>query len=235
VRTAAGREKVWAFVRDQLDGGRQAYVVLPIIDESEKADLRAATTMAEELKVRWPDLEIGLVHGRLKTDERDAVMRGFRAGEVQLLVSTTVIEVGIDVPNATVMIIDHPERFGLAQLHQLRGRVGRGGNASHCILLAEGRVPPRLKAFAATDDGFEIAELDLRERGMGDLIGARQSGGITIRHAKLPDDTDLLQRARASAQEIIGRDSALTLPAHQPLRARALARYPRAVELFRVG
>ncbi|MBW8772456.1 MAG: ATP-dependent DNA helicase RecG [Gemmatimonadetes bacterium] len=235
VRTAAGREKVWSFVHDQVTGGRQAYVVLPIIDESEKADLRAASTMAEELKVRWPDVVVGLVHGRLKSDERDGVMRRFRAGEVQVLVSTTVIEVGIDVPNATVMVIDHPERFGLAQLHQLRGRVGRGGNASHCILLAEGRVPPRLKAFAATEDGFKIAELDLAERGMGDLIGARQSGGITIRHARLPEDTDLLQRARESARDIIAADSALLRPAHQPLRVRALARYPRAVELFRVG
>ena len=152
-----------------------------------------------------------------------------------MLVSTTVIEVGIDEPNATVMVIDHPERFGLAQLHQLRGRVGRGGNASHCILLAEGRVAPRLKAFAATDDGFKIAELDLQERGMGDLIGARQSGGITIRHAKLPEDTDLLQRARESARDIIAADSALLRPAHLALRVRALARYPRAVELFRVG
>lgn len=235
VRTAAAREKVWAFVHDQVGGGRQAYVVLPIIDESEKADLRAATTMAEELKARWPDVTVGLVHGRLKNDERDAVMRSFRAGDVQVLVSTTVIEVGIDVPNATVMIIDHPERFGLAQLHQLRGRVGRGGNASHCILLSDGKIPPRLKAFAATEDGFKIAELDLEERGMGDLIGARQSGGITIRHAKLPDDTDLLQRARESAREIIARDSALLRPAHQALRARTLLRYPRAVELFRVG
>ena len=235
VRTAAGREKVWGFVHDQVAEGRQAYVVLPIIDESEKADLRAASTMAETLAAQWPDVAVGLVHGRLKADERDAVMRKFRAGEIQVLVSTTVIEVGIDVPNATVMVIEHPERFGLAQLHQLRGRVGRGGNASHCILLSDGRVPPRLKAFAATTDGFKIAELDLNERGMGDLIGQRQSGEITIRHARLPDDADLLQRARETARAIIERDAALLTPAHQPLRARALARYPRAVELFRVG
>jgi ATP-dependent DNA helicase RecG len=235
VRTAAGREKVWGFVRDEVAGGRQAYVVLPIIEESEKADLRAATTMAEELAARWPDLAVGLVHGRLKSEERDEVMRRFRAGEVQVLVSTTVIEVGIDVPNATVMVIDHPERFGLAQLHQLRGRVGRGGNASHCILLAEGRIPLRLKAFAATTDGFKIAELDLEERGMGDLIGARQSGGLTIRHARLPEDAELLQRAREMATAVIAKDPDLTRPAHKELRARALARYPRAVELFRVG
>ena len=235
VRTAAGRDKVWGFVHEQVGEGRQAYVVLPIIEESEKADLRAATTMAEELGGRWPDVVVGLVHGRLKADERDRVMRSFRAGEVQVLVSTTVIEVGIDVPNATVMVIDHPERFGLAQLHQLRGRVGRGGNASHCILLTEGRVPPRLKAFAATQDGFKIAELDLAERGMGDLIGARQSGEITIRHARLPEDAELLQRAREMASGIIAKDPDLTRTANQPLRARALARYPRAVELFRVG
>jgi ATP-dependent DNA helicase RecG len=235
VRAAAGREKVWQFVHEQVDDGRQAYVVLPIIEESEKADLRAATTMAEELAARWPEVTVGLVHGRLKAEERDAVMRRFRGGEVQVLVSTTVIEVGIDVPNATVMVIDHPERFGLAQLHQLRGRVGRGGNASHCILLAEGRIPPRLKAFAATQDGFKIAELDLQERGMGDLIGARQSGGLTIRHAKLPEDAELLQRAREMATAVIEKDPDLTRPANQGLRTRALARYPRAVELFRVG
>jgi ATP-dependent DNA helicase RecG len=235
VRTGAAREKVWEFVRGQVDEGRQAYVVLPIIDESEKADLRAATTMREELAVRWPDLEIGLVHGRLKGEERDETMRRFRAGKIHILVSTTVIEVGIDVANATVMVIEHPERFGLAQLHQLRGRVGRGGNASHCILLSERRPAPRLKAFAATQDGFKIAELDLEERGMGDLIGARQSGGIAIRHAKLPEDTDLLQRAREEARGIIDADPSLVKPAHQPIRARAVARYPRAVELFRVG
>lgn len=235
VRTPAAREKVWGFVHDQVTDGRQAYVVLPIIEESEKADLRAATTMAESLAAKWPDLSVGLVHGRMKGEERDGVMRRFRAGELQVLVSTTVIEVGIDVPNATIMVIEHPDRFGLAQLHQLRGRVGRGGNASQCILLAEGRIPPRLKAFAATTDGFKIAELDLEERGMGDLIGARQSGGITIRHAKLPEDAELLQAARARARDLIDADPNLIKPAHQGLRARALLRYPRAVELFRVG
>jgi ATP-dependent DNA helicase RecG len=235
VRTAAAREKALDFVRAECRAGRQAYVVLPVIAESEKADLRAATTMAETLQARWPDLTVGLVHGRLKPEERDAVMREFRAGRVQVLVSTTVIEVGIDVPNATVMLIEHPDRFGLAQLHQLRGRVGRGGEASHCILLVDGRVPARLKAFAATDDGFAIAELDLKERGMGDLIGQRQSGGFEIRHARLPDDQDLLGRARTFAQEVIAADPDLRRPANAAIRERALARYPRAVELFRVG
>ncbi|HSR14516.1 MAG TPA: ATP-dependent DNA helicase RecG, partial [Gemmatimonadales bacterium] len=167
VRSAAQRERVLDFVRRScLDGG-QAYVVLPVIEESERADLRAASVMAEQLTGRWDDLTVGLVHGRLKPEERDEVMRRFRAGEVQVLVATTVIEVGIDVPNATVMVIEHPERFGLAQLHQLRGRIGRGAGESHCILIAGGPGLPRLKAFASTEDGFRIAELDLEERQQG--------------------------------------------------------------------
>jgi ATP-dependent DNA helicase RecG len=237
VRTAGQRGKVFDFVAQECAAGRQAYVVLPVIEESEKADLRAATTMAELLSARWPDLAVGLVHGRLKADERDDVMRRFRAGEIHVLVATTVIEVGIDVPNATVMLIEHPDRFGLAQLHQLRGRVGRGAGTgdSYCVLMADEHVPPRLKEFAATEDGFRIAELDLRERGMGDLIGARQSGGVEVRHARLPDDVDLLDQARALAAAIIDRDPALQRAEHQALRERAVARYPRATELFRVG
>src|SRR5918994_3290606 len=183
VRAATQREKVLEFVRQECGQGRQAYVVLPVIEESERADLRAATTMAQALAARWPELQVGLVHGRLKGEERDAVMRRFRAGELKVLVATTVIEVGIDVPAATVMVIEHPERFGLAQLHQLRGRIGRGAEESYCILLADRAAPDRLNGFAATQDGFKIAELDLAERGMGDLIGARQSGGDEIRHA----------------------------------------------------
>jgi ATP-dependent DNA helicase RecG len=237
VRTAGQRGKVFDFVARECAAGHQAYVVLPVIEESEKADLRAASTMAELLAARWPELQVGLVHGRLKGEERDEVMRRFRRGEIHVLVATTVIEVGIDVPNATVMLIEHPDRFGLAQLHQLRGRVGRGAGVgdSFCILMADDYVPARLKEFAATEDGFRIAELDLRERGMGDLIGARQSGGVEVRHARLPDDADLLDRARELAADIIARDPALQRAEHQPLRERAVARYPRATELFRVG
>ncbi len=237
VRTAGQRGKVFDFVARECAVGRQAYVVLPVIEESEKADLRAASTMAELLAARWPELSVGLVHGRLKAEERDDVMRRFRGGEIHVLVATTVIEVGIDVPNATVMLIEHPERFGLAQLHQLRGRVGRGAGVgdSYCILMADDYVPARLKEFAATEDGFRIAELDLRERGMGDLIGARQSGGMEVRHARLPDDADLLGKARELAAQIIDRDPTLQRAEHQALRERAVARYPRAVELFRVG
>jgi ATP-dependent DNA helicase RecG len=235
VRGTSQRERVLDFVRDECTHGRQAYIVLPVIEESERADLRAATTMAQTLGARWPDLSVGLVHGRLKGEERDDVMRRFRAGEVQVLVATTVIEVGIDVPNATIMLIEHPDRFGLAQLHQLRGRIGRGSEESYCILLADRAAPDRLNGFAATQDGFKIAELDLAERGMGDLIGARQSGGYEIRHARLPGDTDLLAKARELAMRIIDTDPALQRRENQPLRERAVARYPRAVELFRIG
>ena len=235
VRGAGQRDRVLEFVRTECSSGRQAYIVLPVIEESERADLRAATSMAQALAARWPDLTVALVHGRLKPDERDAVMRRFRAGEIQVLVATTVIEVGIDVPNATIMVIEHPDRFGLAQLHQLRGRIGRGEGESYCILLTEGEAPPRLTAFAATSDGFRIAELDLEERGMGDLIGARQSGGVEVRHARLPADADLLQQAREIAGRLISADAALQRPEHQRLRERAVSRYPRAVELFRTG
>jgi ATP-dependent DNA helicase RecG len=235
VRSTGQRERVFEFIRSECAKGRQAYVVLPVIEESERADLRAATTMAQTLAARWSELQVGLVHGRLKAEERDDVMRRFRGGELNVLVATTVIEVGIDVPNATIMLIEHPDRFGLAQLHQLRGRVGRGAEESYCILLSDGPAPERLNGFAASQDGFRIAELDLEERGMGDLIGARQSGGFEVRHARLPADADLLGQARELAIKLIEADPALQRRENQRLRERAVGRYPRAVELFRVG
>ncbi|MFL5532300.1 MAG: helicase-related protein, partial [Gemmatimonadales bacterium] len=229
------RERVFDFVRAECLKGRQAYVVLPVIEESERADLRAATTMVQTLAARWPDLQVDLVHGRMKAEDRDGVMRRFRSGQVHVLVATTVIEVGIDVPNATMMVIEHPDRFGLAQLHQLRGRIGRGAEESYCILLVDGPSPERLQGFASTLDGFKIAELDLAERGMGDLIGARQHGGFELRHARLPDDADLLTHARELATQVIAADAGLQRRENQRLRERAVSRYPRAVELFRVG
>jgi ATP-dependent DNA helicase RecG len=190
--------------------------------------------MAETLAAAWPDLVVGLVHGRLKPAERDLAMRRFRAGEIQALVATTVIEVGIDVPNATIMVVEHPERFGLAQLHQLRGRVGRGAEQSFCILVS-GRPSRRLKAFAATLDGFRIAELDLEERRQGDLLGQRQSGDADIRVARFPEDNDLLGQARDLARAVLDSDPELALGQHRTLRERALSRYPKAEVLFRVG
>ncbi|MGH7583334.1 MAG: helicase-related protein, partial [Gemmatimonadales bacterium] len=236
LRAPAHRNRVFEFVRATANAGGQAYIVLPVIEESERADLRAAESMASTLTRSWPDVRVGLVHGRLKPPERDAVMRDFRDGKVQILVATTVIEVGIDVPGATVMVIEHPDRFGLAQLHQLRGRIGRGAKESHCILLAASNdIPERLRAFTQIDDGFRIAELDLEERRHGDLLGARQSGGVDFKIARFPADVDLLGEARALAATILQHDPTLSLREHRALRQRALARYPRGEVLFRVG
>ncbi len=236
LRGEAARAKIYQFIRSECAAGRQAYVIYPVIDESEKADLRAATTMAAELKKVFAEFKVGLVHGRLKPEERDKTMRAFRDNAVQILVATSVIEVGIDVANASVMLIEHAERFGLAQLHQLRGRVGRGTAASHCILLSDAReAAPRLQAFCDTTDGFAIAELDLKERGMGELAGARQSGGVPLRYANLETDLPLLEEARAAAARIIEADPALAAPEHAPYRARIVAKYERGFELFRVG
>ena len=236
LRTDAARKKIYEFIRSECAAGRQAYVIYPVIDESERADLKAATTMAETLGKTFKEFRVGLVHGRMKADERDATMRDFRDNAVHILVATSVIEVGIDVANATVMLIEHAERFGLAQLHQLRGRVGRGTAASHCILLSN--VPdaaPRLEAFCQTTDGFKIAELDLKERGMGELAGARQSGGMSLRYANLETDLPLLEAARRAAAEMIAKDPALERREHAAYRERIVARYERGFELFRVG
>jgi ATP-dependent DNA helicase RecG len=236
LRTEAARTKIYSFLRTECAAGRQVYVIYPLIEESERADLKAATTMADRLAEVFPELVIGLVHGRLKAEERDGTMRAFRDNRVHILVATSVIEVGIDVANATVMVIEHAERFGLAQLHQLRGRVGRGTAPSHCILLSDvAEAGPRLQAFAATTDGFTIAELDLKERGMGELAGARQSGGLPLRYANFATDLPLLEAARRAAGEIIARDPALTRREHAAYRARIVARYERGFELFRVG
>jgi ATP-dependent DNA helicase RecG len=236
LRTEAARAKIYEFIRSECAAGRQVYVLYPVIDESEKADLKAATTMAGRLAKVFAEFRVGLVHGRQKPDERDAAMRAFRDNAIQVLVATSVIEVGIDVPNASVMLIEHAERFGLAQLHQLRGRVGRGAAASHCILLSDaGGATARLTAFTETTDGFRIAELDLRERGMGELTGAKQSGGLSLRYANFATDLDLLEAARRGAAAIIARDPALERPEHAVYKASIVARYERGFELFRVG
>ena len=237
-RPESARDRVMTFVNTQLDVGRQAYVVYPVIEESERSDLRAATQMAEELAGGvFAGRRVGLLHGRLKGDEKDAVMRAFLAREIDVLVATTVIEVGIDVPNASVMLIEHPERFGLSQLHQLRGRVGRGADDSYCILL--GDVSPdsaeRLDIFVSTEDGFAIARSDMRLRGMGDLFGERQSGMPSFRVADPLRDEAMIPVARAAAEALLLRDPALVAPEHQPLRELLTGRYRRALELFRVG
>ena len=208
LRPESARPRIYEFLRDQAGKGRQAYIVLPLVEESEKSDLRAAVEMAEELRERTlKGLRIGLVHGRLKPEQRDETMQRFAAGEVDVLVSTTVIEVGIDVPNAAVMVVEHAERFGLSQLHQLRGRVGRGPHASHCILVhgdplsEEGAA--RLRVMEESSDGFHIAEKDLELRGPGEMLGTRQSGLPEIRIGNIIRDHGLLERARREAQAIL--------------------------------
>jgi ATP-dependent DNA helicase RecG len=204
VKPESRRDEVYELVRRQLDSQRQAYVVYPLIEESEKIDLKAATEMADHLAQDvFPAYRVGLLHGRMKQDAKDRVMRAFASGEIQLLVSTTVIEVGIDVPNASVMVIEHAERFGLSQLHQLRGRVGRDSHQSHCILLyrypisKEGKA--RLSALAETTNGFEIAERDLELRGPGDFFGTRQAGLPTLRTGDLVRDHALMEQAHDEA------------------------------------
>ena len=238
LRPEAARERVLQFVDRELAKGRQAYVVYPVIEESEKTDLKAATTMYEILSQgAFGGRTTALLHGRIPGDERDAIMRRFRDGQIDVLVATTVIEVGIDVANATVMLIEHPERFGLSQLHQLRGRVGRGAEASYCILL--GDVSPetkqRLDVFVGSDDGFVIAREDLRLRGMGDLFGERQSGVATFRVADPLRDELLNETARDAADRLLAEDPELESPANAPIRRVLGERYARSLELFRVG
>ena len=204
MRSESRREEVYRLARRELERGRQVYVIYPLVDESEKVDLRAATAMADHLQAEvFPEYKVALLHGRLKQDEKDRVMAGFARGEIHVLASTTVVEVGVDVPNATVMIVEHAERFGLSQLHQLRGRVGRSVHASTCVLLYQ---PPlgetsraRLDALVATSDGFVIAERDLALRGPGDFFGTRQSGLPTLRVGDLLRDHALMEEARREA------------------------------------
>ncbi|MBI2493274.1 MAG: DNA helicase RecG, partial [Candidatus Rokubacteria bacterium] len=239
-RTEAKRRAIYTFLGEQAAAGRQAYVVYPLVEESEALDLKAATDMARRLAEDvFPHLTVGLLHGRLGFDEKDAIMRRFKDGAVQILVSTTVIEVGIDVPNASVMLIEHAERFGLSQLHQLRGRVGRGPWKSYCILLTAGRLSEdaarRIAVMVETNDGFRIAEADLELRGPGEFFGTRQSGLPEFRVADLLRDAPLLAEARREAEAIVARDPELRDPAHRTLRALLLARWRGKLALASAG
>ena len=233
-------EEAYELVRQQVAAGRQVYVVCPLVEESEALQAEAATQLAERLQGEvFPELEIGLLHGAMPVAEKDAVMESFRAGEKAILCATTVIEVGVDVPNATVMLILNAERFGLAQLHQLRGRIGRGGHESHCILLTDrkyhplGRIAPaieelsqarsRLQALLETTDGFKIAEQDLLLRGPGEFYGTRQHGLPDFRLARLTRDVTVMEEARAAAALLIEQDPELARSEHGPLRQQVAA------------
>ena len=230
----------WEFVRKALGEGRQAYVVAPLVEDSEATEAASTQESLESLSTgELAGYRLGLLHGRLAPADKDAAMDAFRRGETQVLVSTTVVEVGVDVANATVMVIMSPERFGLSQLHQLRGRVGRGVHAGYCGLLAPSEISEtageRLEAFAATTDGFELAELDFRLRGPGDLFGERQSGLPPLRIADLVRDSAVLLEARDAASNLFGADPGLKAAEHAPLRRQMLRRYGESLELSDVG
>jgi ATP-dependent DNA helicase RecG len=205
------RDDVYGFVRQQLDAGRQAYVIYPLVEESEKIDVKAATAMADHLAQEiFPAYRVGLLHGRMKADAKDRVMKAFSAHELHVLVATTVVEVGVDVPNASVMLVEHAERFGLAQLHQLRGRVGRSSHQSYCFLLYQSPLSEeareRLKALTETTDGFAIAERDLLLRGPGDFFGTRQAGVPTFRLLDPMRDRELMELAQREASAWFDRE-----------------------------
>ncbi|MFK7801062.1 MAG: ATP-dependent DNA helicase RecG [Anaerolineae bacterium] len=217
------KERSYAFVRGQIEQGRQAYVICPLVEESEKMEATAAVEEYERLSTEiFPDLRLGLVHGKMKSAEKEAVMRAFYAGEIDILVSTTVIEVGVDVPNSTVMMIENANRFGLAQLHQLRGRVGRGEHKSYCLLIsgdATGDTEERLKALEQTNDGFELAEKDLELRGPGEFFGRRQSGLPEMQLASFTDK-GMFDAARQEAEKLFDTDPGLKRPEHKELHNR---------------
>ena len=208
VRGEETRRKMYKFLDEKIRGGSQVYIVYPLVEESEKLDLLNATQMAEHLQTSvFPNFRVGLIHGRMKQEEKDSVMVEFRAGAINIMVSTTVIEVGVDVPNASIMIVEHAERFGLSQLHQLRGRVGRGDEQSYCILLAGDKRSPeareRLAIMEETNDGFKIAEKDLEIRGPGEVMGTRQSGEAQFRVGNIVRDYDLLELAKREADHML--------------------------------
>jgi len=238
-RGGSKRREIYDFLRKQIDDGRQIYVVCPLVEESEASDLRAATEMAERLQREvFPDRHVGLLHGRLRFQDKERVMREFKEGSVHVLVSTTVIEVGIDVPNASVMLIEHAERFGLSQLHQLRGRVGRGPWKSYCILLAGSSsedAERRIAAMTGTNDGFKIAEVDLELRGPGDFFGTRQSGLPEFRVADLLRDGAMLEEARREAFALVQADPQLVASAHRGLRGALLTRWRGKLDLAGIG
>jgi len=251
----AQRRRAYQLLHDEARAGRQAYIVYPLVEESEKVDLRAAIQAAERLQAMFRTFRVGLLHGRMKAEERARTMAAFKAGEIQTLVATTVIEVGVDVPNATVMLVEHADRFGLAQLHQLRGRVGRGLQQSMCILLTSGKgeqgvkeqrrrksgggssslAGRRLEALVKSTDGFLIAEEDLRIRGPGEFFGVRQWGMPEFRAANLVRDAAILEQARQEAFALVQADPSLGDPRHQALRAVMLRRWKTKLDLGKVS
>ncbi len=234
------RFRVYRILREEISKGKQAYVVYPLVEESERLDLKDATQMAKHLQRDiFPEFKVGLIHGRMKSEDKETIMADFKARRIHILVSTIVIEVGIDVPNASVMAIEHAERFGLSQLHQLRGRVGRGQDPSQCLLVAKHPVSEdagrRLRVMGQTTDGFKISEEDLVIRGPGDLLGTQQSGLPDFRVANFLRDFDLLHEARQEAFSVIARDPTLSLPGHILMRETLKERWQERLALATIG
>jgi ATP-dependent DNA helicase RecG len=237
-RQEARRENLYRFIREQAGQGQRAFVVCPLVEEGEIPATNAVKEYERLKKEVFPDLEVELVHGRMRTDDKDAAMKRFRTGEAQILVSTTVIEVGVDIPEATIMVIEDAERFGISQLHQLRGRVGRGGGRSFCVLFAGWNsqltkdAELRLDAVAATTDGFDLSETDLDIRGEGQLFGSKQSGLPDLKLTRLRRDIELVETTRAVARRVIGDDPDFELEQHAELREEVLRRYEGGLEVF---
>ncbi len=238
-RTESRLPKILDFIEERIHAGDQAYIVYPLIEESEKMDLKAAKEAHQFFQKRFPEFNIGLLHGRMSMKEKEQVMHAFKQGELHILVSTTVIEVGVDVPNATIMLIEHAERFGLSQLHQLRGRIGRGSKKSYCILVTPENINDvarqRMRVLEETTDGFKIAEEDLRLRGSGEFFGTRQHGLSDFKYIDLVRDARLIQAARDDAFALLKRDPHLRLPEHAPLRTHFLRRYADKFELASIA
>jgi ATP-dependent DNA helicase RecG len=236
----SNRQKAYRLIADEVQRGRQVYIVYPLVEESENLDLKAATEMSEHLAHDiFPQFRVGLVHGRMKPEDKDQQMLAFKQHALDILVSTTVLEVGIDVPNATVMLIEHAERFGLSQLHQLRGRVGRGSSKSYCLLMTAFPMSEdarrRLDAMVETTDGFVIAERDLAIRGPGEFFGTKQSGLPDLHVANLIRDARLLEAAREEAFTIIRTDPSFALPEHAPIKNALEQRWQKSLDLISIG
>jgi ATP-dependent DNA helicase RecG len=233
-------EELYKFLIEEISKGRQAYIVYPLVEESEKADLKAATESFHLLQEKiFPQLKLALIHGRIKSEEREKIMRDFRCGKYDILVATTVIEVGLDVSNATLMLIEHADRFGLSQLHQLRGRIGRGEEQSYCFLLTEGNssleAHQRLNTMVGTTDGFKIAEVDLKLRGPGEFFGTRQHGLSDFKIADLVGDMDLLYQARKQAFKLVEEDPYLRSERNWMVKNNLTAKYKNKFSLIEVG
>jgi len=239
LRFEEDRLKVYNFIREEIKKGRQAYIVYPIIEESEKMDLKSAVEHYEILRKNvFNDLQVGLVHGRLFWYEIDETIEAFKNKKLDILVTTTVIEVGIDIPNASIMVIEEAQRFGLSQLHQLRGRVGRGAEQSYCILMAEKLSDiskERLDVIAETTDGFKISETDMKLRGPGEFFGTRQSGELKFSAADLSKDMLLIEKARNAAFKLVEEDSQLRKPENQNIREHFLINYRDSMSLIKVA